>query len=101
MTYGNAKPLLHGDNMRLRELGGVIVDMASNGQAPAFNGVGHNSNGSIPNLRGSGKGLEDLGDVVPPQVHEQLFKGSIVHIGEQPRHVRLTPNAPFQHGTAY
>src|SRR5262249_29600912 len=84
----------------LRELGGVIVDMASNRQAPAFNGVGHNSNGSISDLRSTGKGLEDLGNVVPPQVHEQLFEGSIVHIGEQLRHVSLNPSAPFQHGTA-
>ena len=36
----------------------------------------------ILDLRGSRKSLENLGDIMPPQVHEQLFQGGIVHIGK-------------------
>ena len=86
--------------MRLRQLRGVVVNMASNGQAPAFNGVGHDSHGPILDLRSSGKGLENLGDVVSPQVHEQRFECDIVHVGEELRHVSPTSSAPFQHGAA-
>src|SRR5262245_42757624 len=99
MPRSNTEALLHGGNMCLGKLSGVIVNMTSNGQAPAFNSVGQDRHRSILDLRSSGKRLEDLGDVVPSQIHEQVFESGIVHIGEQQRHVSPNPSAPFQHST--
>ena len=92
---GNTEALLHGGNMRLGELGGVIVNMTSNGQAPAFNSVGQDSYRSILDLRSSGKSLENLGDVVPPQIHEQFFERGIVHSQRAAAPCQPQPRCPI------
>src|SRR5947209_2016515 len=82
------------------ELGSMIVDVAGNGQPPAFNSIGHDGDRAVLHFGGNGKGLENLGYIVSPQIHEQLFQDRIIHVGQQPGHIGSDSSTPFQHSTA-
>ena len=100
VTLGNAVLRLQRGDVRRRQLGGVVVDMPGNRQPPALDGVRHDDDRAVGNGFGFGERPENLRDVVPAEVHQQVLEGGVGHVSQHAFHVGSRELAPLDDSAA-